>query len=390
MRLRTARSLFVALSLVAASLVLRAQSSVSWLGAPQVVAPGVELYTTLDTTLTSPAGATAVYLLRLDPSRVTLSNAHAGDEIMALETVDRIAQRHHAVAAINAGFFNTKNGDPSSVLKIAGEFVSDTSVPRGVVAMSSPATVPMVLTFDQLSAKQDVRFTANGRTWVVPIDGVDTTRELGKLMLYSPMYHADTDTAPTGTEIVASGTPLVVRDVRVRSGHTAIPRDGVVLSYGGATLPESLSWLKPGVTLTVNTNWKSHYNVASSVFDKASAIVNGAGLLRRGGVALTEWSLEKVNETTFVNARHPRTLIGVDDKGFVWLAAVDGRKDGYAVGMTFAELQGLCDRLNLRDALNLDGGGSVTMVVKDRIVNQPSDATGPRPVSDAILVKSRS
>jgi exopolysaccharide biosynthesis protein len=57
--------------------------------------------------------------------------------------------------------------------------------------------------------------------------------------------------------------------------------------------------------------------------------------------------------------------------------------------MTFTDLLRLCDRLELRDALNLDGGGSTTMVVNGRIVNRPSDAAGPRAVSDAILVKTR-
>jgi exopolysaccharide biosynthesis protein len=57
--------------------------------------------------------------------------------------------------------------------------------------------------------------------------------------------------------------------------------------------------------------------------------------------------------------------------------------------MNFADLVRLCDRLDLRDALNLDGGGSTTMVVQGRIVNRPSDAAGARAVSDAILVKSR-
>jgi exopolysaccharide biosynthesis protein len=57
--------------------------------------------------------------------------------------------------------------------------------------------------------------------------------------------------------------------------------------------------------------------------------------------------------------------------------------------MDFKELQRLCDRLKLRDALNLDGGGSVTMVVHDKIVNKPSDASGPRLLSDVILVQAR-
>jgi exopolysaccharide biosynthesis protein len=57
--------------------------------------------------------------------------------------------------------------------------------------------------------------------------------------------------------------------------------------------------------------------------------------------------------------------------------------------MTFVELQALSRRLGLRSSLNLDGGGSTTMVVHGNIVNHPSDETGPRKVSDAILVFPR-
>jgi exopolysaccharide biosynthesis protein len=57
--------------------------------------------------------------------------------------------------------------------------------------------------------------------------------------------------------------------------------------------------------------------------------------------------------------------------------------------MTFADLQRLARELNLYYALNLDGGGSTTMVVNGAVVNHPSDATGPRRVSDGIIVTSR-
>jgi exopolysaccharide biosynthesis protein len=57
--------------------------------------------------------------------------------------------------------------------------------------------------------------------------------------------------------------------------------------------------------------------------------------------------------------------------------------------MNFAELQRLCDRLHITDALNLDGGGSTTMVVNGAIKNTPSDAGGPRRVSDALIVTLR-
>ena len=81
--------------------------------------------------------------------------------------------------------------------------------------------------------------------------------------------------------------------------------------------------------------------------------------------------------------------MGIDRRGDLWLVAIDGRQPDYSVGMTFAELLALCNRLDLANAINLDGGGSTTMVVKGEVVNKPSDAAGPRPISDAILVKAR-
>jgi exopolysaccharide biosynthesis protein len=81
-------------------------------------------------------------------------------------------------------------------------------------------------------------------------------------------------------------------------------------------------------------------------------------------------------------------MIGVDVQGRAWLVTVDGRLPNYSVGMTFDDLQRLAARLELTDALNLDGGGSTTMVVGGEVVNKPSDPGGVRPVSDALIVTS--
>jgi exopolysaccharide biosynthesis protein len=51
-------------------------------------------------------------------------------------------------------------------------------------------------------------------------------------------------------------------------------------------------------------------------------------------------------------------MLGLDGHGLLWLVAIDGRQPDHSIGMTFAELVGLCARLDLRDAINLDGGGS--------------------------------
>ena len=65
------------------------------------------------------------------------------------------------------------------------------------------------------------------------------------------------------------------------------------------------------------------------------------------------------------------------------------RQPDSSAGMTLVELQRLARRIGLTDALNLDGGGSTTMVVAGTIVNHPSDPTGPRTVSDVLLVLPR-
>ncbi len=69
--------------------------------------------------------------------------------------------------------------------------------------------------------------------------------------------------------------------------------------------------------------------------------------------------------------------------------AVDGRQPGVSVGMTLPGLAELLLEFGAVEAINLDGGGSTTMVVKGKIVNKPSDQTGERPVSDAILIYPR-
>lgn len=74
---------------------------------------------------------------------------------------------------------------------------------------------------------------------------------------------------------------------------------------------------------------------------------------------------------------HPRTAVGVDrDTGDVLLVVVDGRQVT-SRGMTLVELAGLLRDLGAEEALNLDGGGSSTMVARDPegavdVVNSPS------------------
>jgi hypothetical protein len=361
----------------------------SGLRAADRLANGIESFTSTDSSLVESAGPIAVYLLRLDPSRARLDSVLSNDEVVGAEPVQSIAERHHAMAAVNGGFYNEKNGEPVGLLKVAGELVSDTPFTKGVVAIRSPVRGRTELEFDQVSARLSMSFRSAGRSWTVPVDGVDTTRGRGKLMLYTPAYHADTDTAANGTEWILDGRPLKVVAIRRDQGHTPIPKNGRVLSFGGLELPEALAALTPGVDVKFAIDWHTVNGLAASSLEAADHVVNGNGLLRVKGHVLSDWRVERFGAADFVTGRQPRTLIGLDRKGFIWLATIDGRQLDHSIGMNFADLERLCDRLQLTDALNLDGGGSTTMVIRGRIVNQPSDPLGPRPVSDALLVFAR-
>ncbi|MEO6512994.1 MAG: phosphodiester glycosidase family protein [Nocardioides sp.] len=75
---------------------------------------------------------------------------------------------------------------------------------------------------------------------------------------------------------------------------------------------------------------------------------------------------------------HPRTAIGIDqDTGQILMLVVDGRQS-FSRGYTMVELANLMQTLGAEDALNLDGGGSSTMLAfgPDGLVevrNSPSD-----------------
>lgn len=90
--------------------------------------------------------------------------------------------------------------------------------------------------------------------------------------------------------------------------------------------------------------------------------------------------------------RHPRTVVGVDREGkTLTILTVDGRWKGNSVGMSYEELAAEMLRLGCWDAINLDGGGSTVLAMRDpatgklEILNRPSDGRE-RPVVNVLGV----
>ena len=76
----------------------------------------------------------------------------------------------------------------------------------------------------------------------------------------------------------------------------------------------------------------------------------------------------------FYDRRHPRTAIGKDDSGNIYLVVIDGRFKGKADGASIFETAYICHLLGMTDAINLDGGGSSALWSRETgVINHPRD-----------------
>lgn len=117
----------------------------------------------------------------------------------------------------------------------------------------------------------------------------------------------------------------------------------------------------------------------------AREIVGGSNVIVRDGHAIPFTG-------SFATNRHPRTVVGIDTTGTkLTFLVVDGREPKSSIGMTLAQLSDEMIRLGCSSAINLDGGGSTTLVYRDPetkklgVLNSPSDAKE-RSVADVLGV----
>lgn len=117
-------------------------------------------------------------------------------------------------------------------------------------------------------------------------------------------------------------------------------------------------------------------------------LASGPVLLIDGWEARDEWPAE-----SFYTKRHPRTLVGTTNDGWVYLVVIDGRTKGKADGATIHETARIARLLGLDNAINLDGGGSSTLwarpegVISNPCDNRRFDHAGQRRVPNIVIIK---
>lgn len=349
----------------------------------QPVAPGVVFEERRRQALASdpllPAGPQVIHLLRVDPRQAVLRLGQAMDEVVGAETTSSMSRRAGALAAINGGYFRTTGvarGEPVGLLVKDGRVLSEPVRNRASLAIGQDVPQRLAIVFPTLTLTLRV-----GKSRL-PVDGINRPREADELIVYTPDYHRTTLTAPGGDELaVRKGHRPEPLSAGAGRASRVIPADGMVVSAHGKARERLEAVWRTDRSVSLQTDLQTGAPESLS-----PGLLLGAGpqLLRQGAVVLKE-QVESY-APSFMTDRAPRTAIGWQPDGTILLVVVDGRQPQWSVGMTLAELADLMRDLGCQEALNLDGGGSTTMVVRDRVVNRPSDATGERPVSDAILL----
>jgi hypothetical protein len=353
-----------------------------------------------------------VNVLRIDPRRFTGRLAGSfGPELFQRETTSQLALLGGATAAVNGGYFVLDPtagapGDPAGAGVYAGRVLSESIDGRPALVLHSGARNSSI-----------VRMRWAGRMRVggsaTPVDGVNrvpglirncggdatdepTSRPLhdftctddAELVAFTPQYASRTPEGPGREVVIDRGVVSAVSDSR---GTTLTRGQRSVQATGRDT--DLLAGVSVGDRLRLRLQLLTRGERLRT--PRGTTVTNGGPLLMRNGrVRITQRRDGFVRPGDpsfaygFVIKRNPRTFAGIDGRGRTVLITVDGRSVE-DLGVSVLESARVARSLGLVDAINLDGGGSTTMVVDGAVISHPSDVTGERPVGDALLIGRR-
>lgn len=311
--------------------------------------------------------------------------------INSLKTTSAMAKEnsylgHRVVGATNAAFF-ASNGYPANLLALNNEIINYGTIGENY---ESPTQTPVAFGITKSGQaiadtfQTNVTFSVNGKSYT--IDRINNQRLKNKTVLYTASRKR-TGTNEWGAEIVVTkaskktnslyfGDKITGTVDKVTSYHTPgnseVPSDGFVISVQNEQLATELSnSIKPGTPIEISIQIEQKWQDAEFI------LAAGPLLVKNGKV-----NISMPTNAAFVSARHPRTAVAVDATGKnVFLVTVDGRRNGHSNGTSLQDLATYLISKGAMSAINLDGGGSTTMVTSQpgtltpRLVNRPSDSS---------------
>ena len=306
---------------------------------------------------------------------VLSDNAISGRQ--RLTGIEREASAAATVAGINGDFFNAADGRPDGMVMQSRVLQSVPNSARSSIGIEPNGTL-------------DIRHAAwnafwQGRGQRRPLTGLNEPANQGGITLYTPAWGAATPPAAGATEAVLYPFPALTPGTDVsgnvvqftQGGNTPIPGGGAVLSATGGSAQKLDAEAPPGARVAIR------YVLSSGWADDVDAL-GGGPLLVRNGKALFR-AFEDFSATVLA-PRLARSAVGQRRDGSIVLVAVDGGRVGYSVGLTNYELAQQLVRLGCVTGSGLEPGNSTTMAFEGQLLNRPSDPSGERPISEALLV----
>lgn len=327
-----------------------------------------------------------LYILKIDleNEHIQLETAKADDKLAGFEKPSSMAKRknvdgHKVVAATNGDFYNTSTGVPINAQVLQGELLRQ-PINREAFGITEDKE-PLAGIFSYSG------FVWGKNDTLSAIHGINETRNTDYLVLYNKYMGAKTGTNEWGTEVITEyvNDPVINDTVylevvakdsiqEIGHGNNSIPSNGLVLSGHG----ESRDFLNQAVF--IGDTIKMILKLSPETRRIRELIGGGPSMIRNGSVSVPTGS--------FSSDRHPRTAVGFSqDSSKLFLFVVDGRQSGFSIGMSLYELAGYMLEWGVYHGINFDGGGSSAMVVRNNVMNSPSDGVE-RSVSNALLIVS--
>ncbi len=362
------------------------------------------------------------HVVALDPDQFDgmVKVALANGKVAGRAPTSQIARDKGAIVAVNGGFFVMTSedgvvGDPTSVAIIDGRIESEPTRGRPWIAISNQGQVSASLELSSEPAAPSLQWDDGTTT---PLDGINRRPELlrncGALLEPAARVTWHDQTCLMQNQMVAfTKTAGFLPPFFQNAAYSLIKADGTITQGYRAPQAQELLLVATGERvaelhrLSAMEKRAQLYVPVLGAWPGLFAVGGGPTLLKDGKTYRSEttegWPfasapLDQANAMhRWVNLKNPRTAIGVRDDGTILLVVVDGQRndkpasEAFAAdgGATIEELREMMLALGARDALNLDGGGSSTLVINGKVVNTPSDPTGERPVSDAVIVVSK-
>ena len=306
-------------------------------------------------------------ILSVSPDTVDIRPYRALSAGIGTETLVSLARRHKALAAINGGFFEmagTFRGESVGALKIDGEWRSEPEQGRAVIGLRT-VDGKIEAYIDRIVLQLEL-VLPNGKT--LPIDGMNRSRGRSELVIYRPHFHMVTLTMPDGVEAVVRNGEIV--GIHNGEGSMRIPSDGYVLSASGKKRGELLSHIAEGDTVQIHETIISERVGDSELWSSFTHIVGGGPLLLQSGIAPSTKAYEQEGfDRAFHSFWHPRTAVGKKADGTLLFVTITATEAGVRRGVMLSRLAELFLEWGATDALNLDGGNSSMLVIRDEIVS---------------------